>query len=170
MNGAVWVSTSWSFELYSLLTSLETYSSVRLNWANPSNPSMKAEPYLSLYMHSIRRNPISAQRNSPQDYFLGPTWTATTVNPEIKLSTSTTNLSHYKVTYRKGYQETLTTVIPLRSVVLQSWHPIFESIRHSSVVGWGTGFFNWPNPPSRTMALGSTQPLTEMSTRNLPGV
>jgi hypothetical protein len=25
------------------------------------------------------------------------------------------------------------------------------------------------NPSSRTMALGSTQPLTEMSTRNLPG-
>jgi hypothetical protein len=29
-------------------------------------------------------------------------------------------------------------------------------------------FFNWPNPSSRDMALGSTQPLTEMSTRNLP--
>jgi hypothetical protein len=31
-------------------------------------------------------------------------------------------------------------------------------------------FFNFPNPSSRTVALGSTQPLTEMSTRNLPGV
>jgi hypothetical protein len=30
--------------------------------------------------------------------------------------------------------------------------------------------FNLPNPSSRTMALGSTQPLTEMSVRNLPGV
>jgi hypothetical protein len=30
-------------------------------------------------------------------------------------------------------------------------------------------FFDWPNPSSRTIALGSTQPLTEMSTRNLPG-
>jgi hypothetical protein len=28
-------------------------------------------------------------------------------------------------------------------------------------------FFNGPNPSSRTMALWSTQPLTEMSTRNL---
>jgi hypothetical protein len=28
--------------------------------------------------------------------------------------------------------------------------------------------FNLPNPSSRTMALGSTQPLTEMSNRNLP--
>jgi hypothetical protein len=30
-------------------------------------------------------------------------------------------------------------------------------------------FFNLPNPSSCTMALGSTQPLTEMSTSNLPG-
>jgi hypothetical protein len=29
--------------------------------------------------------------------------------------------------------------------------------------------FNLPNPSSRTMTLGSTQPLTEMSTRNLSG-
>jgi hypothetical protein len=32
-----------------------------------------------------------------------------------------------------------------------------------------TGFFNLPNPSSRTMVLGSTQLLTEMSTTNLPG-
>jgi hypothetical protein len=31
------------------------------------------------------------------------------------------------------------------------------------------GFFNLPNHSSRTMVLGSTQPLTAMSTRNLPG-
>jgi hypothetical protein len=31
------------------------------------------------------------------------------------------------------------------------------------------GFFNLPNPSSRTMALGSTQLLTEISTRILPG-
>jgi hypothetical protein len=30
-------------------------------------------------------------------------------------------------------------------------------------------FFNLPKPSSRTMALGSTQPLTEMSARDLPG-
>jgi hypothetical protein len=54
----------------------------------------------------------------------------------------------------------------------------------SSVVDWGTmlkagrspvrvpdevDFFNLLNPSSRTMALGSTQPLREMSTRNFPG-
>jgi hypothetical protein len=31
------------------------------------------------------------------------------------------------------------------------------------------GIFNLPNPSSRTVVVGSTQPLTEMSTRNLPG-
>jgi hypothetical protein len=30
-------------------------------------------------------------------------------------------------------------------------------------------FFHLPNPSSRTMALGSTKPLIEMTTRNLPG-
>jgi hypothetical protein len=36
-------------------------------------------------------------------------------------------------------------------------------------LGSGFFFFNLPNPSSRTMVLGSTQPLTEMNTRNLPG-
>jgi hypothetical protein len=31
------------------------------------------------------------------------------------------------------------------------------------------GIFHWHNPSDRTMALVSTQPLTEMSTRSLPG-
>jgi hypothetical protein len=30
------------------------------------------------------------------------------------------------------------------------------------------GIFHWHNPSGHTMALGSTQPLTEMSTRNIP--
>jgi hypothetical protein len=37
-----------------------------------------------------------------------------------------------------------------------------------SIPDWVIGFFNWPNPSNRIMALGSTQPLTEMSARNLP--
>jgi hypothetical protein len=32
-----------------------------------------------------------------------------------------------------------------------------------------TGFFSRPNPSSRNMALGLTQPLKEMSTKNLRG-
>jgi hypothetical protein len=63
-------------------------------------------------------------------------------------------------------------------------HSFLQGAR-GSVVGWGTMlqagrsrfrvpvrwiFFNLPYPSSRIMmALGSTQPLTEMSIRNLPG-
>jgi hypothetical protein len=62
--------------------------------------------------------------------------------------------------------------------------PYFKGTR-GSVVGWGTilqagrsrfrfpmrllDFFNLPNLSSRIMAQGSTQPLTEMSTRKIPG-
>jgi hypothetical protein len=38
-----------------------------------------------------------------------------------------------------------------------------------SILDEVSGFLNRPNPSSRAMVLGSTQPLTEMSTRNLPG-
>jgi hypothetical protein len=38
-----------------------------------------------------------------------------------------------------------------------------------SIPGEVIGLFNWPNPTSRNMALRSTQPLAEMSTKNLPG-
>jgi hypothetical protein len=72
-----------------------------------------------------------------------------------------------------------------------AYFPYFEKVigglwgARGSIVGWGTmqqawklrdpfpmrslDFFNWPNPSSRTMALGSTQPPTWMNTRNLPG-
>jgi hypothetical protein len=33
----------------------------------------------------------------------------------------------------------------------------------------GFYFYNLPNPSSRTMALGLTQPLTDMSIRDIPG-
>jgi hypothetical protein len=35
-------------------------------------------------------------------------------------------------------------------------------------VPYEVDFFNLPNPSSQTVALGSTQPLTEISTTNLP--
>jgi hypothetical protein len=59
---------------------------------------------------------------------------------------------------------------------------IFQVLQHNVVVsrGWlflgirklfpvrSLDFFNLSNPSSRNMALGSTQPLTELSTRNFP--
>ena len=40
------------------------------------------------------------------------------------------------------------------------------------VAGWiadySTGSFHWPNPSCRNMTVSSIQPLTEMSTKNIP--
>jgi hypothetical protein len=36
-----------------------------------------------------------------------------------------------------------------------------------SILDGVSGFFHWHNPSGRTMALGLTQSLTEMSTRNI---
>jgi hypothetical protein len=54
-------------------------------------------------------------------------------------------------------------------------HQPFVSMHHQEIKIFGlipneiTGFFNWPDPSSRTEAMGLTQLLTEISTRNLPG-
>jgi hypothetical protein len=51
----------------------------------------------------------------------------------------------------------------VKSVPATSWEVA------GSILDEAIGLLNWSNPSSRTMAFGSTQPLTEMSTRNLPG-
>jgi hypothetical protein len=61
----------------------------------------------------------------------------------------------------------------LKSEIQLSWLRRYATSRKvkgsypDAVIGFF--FFNLPNPSSRTMALGLTQPLTEMSTRNIPG-
>jgi hypothetical protein len=62
---------------------------------------------------------------------------------------------------------------------LVRWEPIYSWMDHKiictcwkvagSILDSVTGFFYWPNPSIRTMALRSTQALTEMSTRKLAG-
>jgi hypothetical protein len=47
---------------------------------------------------------------------------------------------------------------------------LLEALRYKpegSTLDSVIGIFHWYNPVGRTMALGSTQPLTEMSTRNI---
>jgi hypothetical protein len=73
----------------------------------------------------------------------------------------------------------LKSIIHLILVPLYIWSTRWRSwLRHyatsrkvaGSIPDEVIGFFSWPNPSSCTMALGSTQPLTETSTRNIPGV
>jgi hypothetical protein len=54
-------------------------------------------------------------------------------------------------------------------------HAVAQCLRHcatnrklaGSIPDGIIGIFHWHNPSGRTMALGSTQPLTEMNTRNI---
>jgi hypothetical protein len=55
----------------------------------------------------------------------------------------------------------LITVVPTHSVISINYAILFASSIPDGVIG----IFQWHNPSDRTMALGSTQPLTEMSTR-----
>jgi hypothetical protein len=58
-----------------------------------------------------------------------------------------------------------------RGTRLRSWLKYYATIRKvaGSIPDEVIGIFNWRNPSNRTMAQGSTQPPTEISTRNLPG-
>jgi hypothetical protein len=55
---------------------------------------------------------------------------------------------------------------------VSNWLQHYDASRKvtGSILDEVTGFFNWPNPSSCTVALRSTQHLTEMSTRNPSGV
>jgi hypothetical protein len=50
-----------------------------------------------------------------------------------------------------------------------AWDTMLQAGRSTVRVPDELHFFSFPNPSSRTMALGSTQPLTEISTTNFPG-
>jgi hypothetical protein len=62
---------------------------------------------------------------------------------------------------------------------LHRWHTLLQErswlryyITSRKVAGSSpdaVDLFNWPSPSSRTMTLGLTESLIEMSTRNLPG-
>jgi hypothetical protein len=62
--------------------------------------------------------------------------------------------------------ETSANLIKINYVILQhtTSHKAVDSIPYTV-----TGFFNGPDPSSRAKTLGPTQPLTGMSSRNLPG-
>jgi hypothetical protein len=89
--------------------------------------------------------------------------------------------THFRCQGTEPYQCSRTRILVI-SAMFSVKNKTLLIIRSGSVVGWGTmlqtgrspvripdevELFNLPNPS--TMALGSTQPLTEMCTRNLLG-
>jgi hypothetical protein len=67
---------------------------------------------------------------------------------------------------------TLLSLLPLegRTVASLVEAQCYKRKVENSIPDEVVGFFNLLTPSSLIMALGSTQPLTEMSTRNPPGV
>jgi len=60
-------------------------------------------------------------------------------------------------------------MVPVRGTRWRSWSRHCATSRKvaGSITDGVIGIFHWHNPSGRTMALGLTQPLTEMSTRNV---
>jgi hypothetical protein len=69
--------------------------------------------------------------------------------------TLTQTRSIYKVAHKNVYTIFFDSLSDIRKVA-------------GSIPDEVTGLFNWTNTSNRNMALESTQPLTEMNTRNLP--
>jgi hypothetical protein len=89
---------------------------------------------------------------------------------------------YYYLSFRHYRSDLVFWVVPFVLLVLmvvpfkdesEAQLPSYPVVTSRKVAGFipneDIGFFNWPHPSSRTMALRSTQPLTEMSTRNRPG-
>jgi hypothetical protein len=70
-----------------------------------------------------------------------------------------------------NYRTNITLCHKIRYVFESSWLEHYATNRKvTGSIPDVIAFFKWPNPSSRTMSLGSTQPLTETGTRDLSGV
>jgi hypothetical protein len=87
------------------------------------------------------------------------------------------NISTSRQGYKIGTSEVCRNIKMLaypnleRGTRLRGWFRHYATSRKvaGSIPDEVIGFFNWPNPSSGIMAMGSTRPLTDISTRNLPG-
>jgi hypothetical protein len=82
----------------------------------------------------------------------------------------------YNAEYHRDYsKKRACATLYVAKLCIHKQYELLENIKAIQAVtsrvrvpmGWI--FFNLLNPSSHTMSLGSTQPLTEMSTWNLPG-
>jgi hypothetical protein len=113
-----------------------------------------------------------SEETAPFTHFIGG-W----VGPQ-----SRSGPSLYRLAWPKHFCFPIVCYLLLHSLV---YHFHVRAGARGSAVAWDTmlesgtlrvlfsvrplDFSSWPNHSSRIVALGSTQPLTEMSTRNLPG-
>jgi hypothetical protein len=85
-------------------------------------------------------------------------------HPSTKLNTITSR----KTIHLKFYTKICTWILEVRGSVVD-WGTVLQGGRSRVQFPMRSlDFFCLPNPSSHTISLGSTQPLTEMSTSNLP--
>jgi hypothetical protein len=72
--------------------------------------------------------------------------------------------AHPKLRHYLHFKKSRVVAESYADFLCSRWDAFFDVLIYVTGV---TGIFHWHNPFGRTMALGSTQPLTEMSTRNI---
>jgi hypothetical protein len=102
-------------------------------------------------------------------FYLLNHWTPTSkfIVNMVNVITTVTN-GYYACVGYGGHWISERLLLGARGTVV-GWDTVLQAKGRGFDYRWGNEFLNLPNPSSRTMALGSTQPLTEMGTRIVPG-
>jgi hypothetical protein len=159
----------------------------RFHWlSKPLQTQMESQTYFHLHATPFMFSLATTVREKEFDHFIfmntitmGQTYLAKTgMACFLHFSTNRTNYILYttynicKCTHTPSpskYSDTLVKIYcEMGNPNLQFSHRVTDRI-FTSYKNEVIGFFNWPNPSSCIMGLRSTQPLREMSTRNLPG-
>jgi hypothetical protein len=80
-----------------------------------------------------------------------------------------THAAHYIMLWINGYLSLVVLPNPIWGTRWRSWlrHCVTNRKVVGSIPDRANGIFHWHNPSGRSLALGLTRPLTEMSTRNI---
>jgi len=86
----------------------------------------------------------------------------------LRKSKACFSLESISLQSNRDWQGSINIAMLFASVGVRSWlrHYATRLKVAGSIPDGVSGIFHWHNPSGRTRALGSTQPLTEMSTRN----
>ena len=94
-------------------------------------------------------------------------WNTNYKNRKKKIRVSQSRVKQTQA--EKHYTDRDTGNCTKNAIMVRRWDhgsTVVKVLCYKSEGRWFDGIFHWHNPSDRTMALGSTQPLTEMSTRS----
>ena len=116
--------------------------------------------------------PIPSQQHQHRAVTVGAVPDMPTADQPIRMSPSTLPAIQTNCSYSCSFPEIPTVGVEPAGTRCwwRSWlRHCATSRKVAGSIPYGViGIFHWHNPSGRTMALGLTQPLTEMSTRNIP--